>query len=81
MNVRNRPVNSRGMDAPADRLILRNLVMTPVPLAEVVTGGVSSLPFKLTLMSFAKADPALTTNAAAVRRAQIRDVLTDRFMS
>jgi hypothetical protein len=53
------------------------ILIVPVADAEVVTGGVSSLPVKLTFTSFARADALLRDSAAAASNAQIRDVSTN----
>src|ERR1700733_192445 len=44
------------------------IVMVPVPVAEVVTGGVSSVPMSFTFTSVAEADPAAAANAAVAIR-------------
>jgi hypothetical protein len=43
------------------------IVILPVPIAEVVTGGVSSAPVSSTLTSPPKADAVLKTSAADAR--------------
>jgi hypothetical protein len=56
------------------------ILIVPVADADVVTGGVSSLPVKVTVTSFARADALLRDSAAAANNAHIRDVSTNVLM-
>ena len=47
------------------------ILMVPVAVADVVTGGVSSAPVKLTLTVFPKAAPLPTVNAAEWKRVSV----------
>jgi hypothetical protein len=57
------------------------ILIVPVADADVVTGGVSSAPVKVTCTSFARADTLLKASAAAAKKAQIRDVSTNVLMA
>jgi hypothetical protein len=50
---------------PLTDLSLFTLIV-PVPVAEVVTGGVSSAPLNVTCTSFAPTDADASSNAAAI---------------
>src|SRR5450631_1641608 len=55
-------------------------VMVPVPDADVVTGGVSCAPVKLTFRSTARADPLPMTIAADATSPQMLLRLMQRFI-
>jgi hypothetical protein len=57
------------------------ILIVPVADADDVTGGVSSLPVKVTFTSFASADTLLKASAAAAKKAQMRDVSTNVLMA
>src|SRR6266702_8890562 len=56
---------------PLTDLSLFTLIV-PAPVAEVVTGGVSSAPVNVTFISFAPADTDASSNAAASNAAASR---------
>src|SRR5580658_9361306 len=56
------------------------MTMVPDPVADEVTGGVSSAPTNFTLTSVAEAEPTMTASAAATISARLRWVLKNAFI-